>query len=217
MSKPRVAIRRTASSVLRRWLGSGDTDGATNGLTVPLAARLAADPGRITVGPGTRLEGVTLGGRGGSHAELQIGALCDLEGFWVIHDQAAQIRVGTRSELNGGCVLDVVERVDIGDDVLVAADVYIADHDSHSADWTHRRHDHLARREGKRNWSVVPRAPVRIEDKAWIGLRAMVLKGVTIGEGAIVAAGSVVTRSVPPWTLVGGVPAAKIGELPRPT
>ena len=66
---------------------------------------------------------------------------------------------------------------------------------------------------GNRGWNVVPHAPVRIETKAWIGRRAMILKGVTVGEGAIVAAGSVVTGSVDPWTVVAGVPARTIRHL----
>ncbi len=56
-------------------------------------------------------------------------------------------------------------------------------------------------------------APVVIEPGSWIGARATILGGVTIGEGAVVAAGAVVTRSVPPDTLVGGVPATVIREL----
>ena len=50
-------------------------------------------------------------------------------------------------------------------------------------------------------------APIKIEDGVWIGARAIVLPGVTIGEGAVVAAGSVVTRNVDPWSVVGGNPA----------
>lgn len=50
-------------------------------------------------------------------------------------------------------------------------------------------------------------APIKIEDGVWIGARAIILPGVTIGEGAIVAAGAVVTKSVEPWTVVGGNPA----------
>ena len=55
-------------------------------------------------------------------------------------------------------------------------------------------------------------APIVIHDNVWIGTRATILKGVTIGEGAIVAAGAVVTKNVPPHTLVGGVPAKIIKE-----
>ena len=53
-------------------------------------------------------------------------------------------------------------------------------------------------------------APVIIKDNAWIGMSAIILKGVTVGEGAIVAAGSVVTKDVPPHTIVAGVPAKVI-------
>ena len=58
-------------------------------------------------------------------------------------------------------------------------------------------------------------APVVIDDRVWIGLGATVLSGVRIGEGAIVAAGSVVTKDVPPFTIVAGIPAAPIGERSR--
>jgi len=53
-------------------------------------------------------------------------------------------------------------------------------------------------------------APVKIEGDNWIGAGAIILKGVTIGRGAVVAAGAVVTRNVPPYTIVGGVPAKTI-------
>jgi acetyltransferase-like isoleucine patch superfamily enzyme len=57
-------------------------------------------------------------------------------------------------------------------------------------------------------------SPVVIEDDVWLGARVTVLKGVHIGRGAVVAAGAVVTRDVPPYTLVGGVPAKVIRTLP---
>lgn len=56
---------------------------------------------------------------------------------------------------------------------------------------------------------------VTVQDHAWIGARATILPGVTVGEGAVVAAGAVVTRNVEPYTVVGGVPARKIGERNR--
>jgi acetyltransferase-like isoleucine patch superfamily enzyme len=206
-------VRRRLHRLLRRGASLAELRQA---LSVPLAARAEAFPERTAIGAGNRLESLTVTGRARELATLSVGDQCDLEGRWVIHEPTASIAIGSRSELNAGCVIDCVERVEIGDDVLVAAEVYIADHDSHSADWRVRRHDHLARREGRRDWSVVPRAPVRIESKAWIGRRAMIFKGVTVGEGAIVAAGSVVTQPVEPWTLAAGVPARAIRKVGPP-
>ena len=57
--------------------------------------------------------------------------------------------------------------------------------------------------------------PVKIGDRSWIGYRAIILPGVEIGEGAVVGAGAVVTRDVPPYTIVAGNPAVKIGDRPR--
>jgi acetyltransferase-like isoleucine patch superfamily enzyme len=57
--------------------------------------------------------------------------------------------------------------------------------------------------------------PIVIEDHVWLSAGVQVLTGVTVGEGAVVAAGSVVTKDVPPFTIVGGVPGRAIGERPR--
>jgi maltose O-acetyltransferase len=62
-------------------------------------------------------------------------------------------------------------------------------------------------------------APVTIADHVWIGSRAMILPGITVGEGAVVAAGAVVTRNVEPYTVVAGVPACPIStrsQRPQP-
>ena len=56
-------------------------------------------------------------------------------------------------------------------------------------------------------------APIKICDNAWIGMNAIILKGVEIGEGAIVGAGSVVTKNVEPWTMVAGNPARVVKRL----
>lgn len=71
--------------------------------------------------------------------------------------------------------------------------------------WT-LEHDVVSPRHGLKNGGVV------IKENVWIASRATILPGVTIGEGAVVAAGAVVTKDVEPYAIVGGVPAKKIGE-----
>lgn len=66
---------------------------------------------------------------------------------------------------------------------------------------------------GEKCWDAVTVRPVVIRDKVWLGFNVIVLKGVTIGEGSVVAAGSVVTRDVPDFTLVAGNPARFIRSL----
>src|SRR5690625_4773057 len=63
------------------------------------------------------------------------------------------------------------------------------------------------------NSPTVIHKPVTIRDKAWIGCRSIILKGVTIGEGAVIAAGSVVTRDIPPYTIYGGSPARHLADV----
>lgn len=99
--------------------------------------------------------------------------------------------VGTNSRLNG-VHIDASESVTIGNNVRIAPYSIILDSDFHDI------RDHFSK--GKA-------APVKIEDDAWIATRAMILKGVTIGKGAVVAAGAVVTKDVPPYSVVAGVPA----------
>ena len=100
---------------------------------------------------------------------------------------------------------------------MIAHQVEIHDSSYHSLD-ANVRHNEIHERfdRGLRmpNTQAV-NASVIIEDDVWIGLKSTILKGVTIGRGAVVAAGSVVTKDVPPFTLVAGNPARFIRELPR--
>lgn len=66
-----------------------------------------------------------------------------------------------------------------------------------------------------KDWATVQSAPIRIGDKAWIGMNSLVLKGVTIGEGAIIGAGSVAASDIPSWTVAVGNPAHVVKEIPH--
>ncbi|MET4231300.1 acetyltransferase-like isoleucine patch superfamily enzyme [Bradyrhizobium sp. I1.8.5] len=127
-------------------------------------------------------------------------------------DEGADVRIGSRSYI-GLSNLICFRNVSIGDDVLVSWGATIVDHDSHNLQWDLRRNDVRDWGRGHKDWSHVPTAPVVIADRAWIGFNVTVLKGVTIGESAVVAACSVVTRDVPPNALVAGNPARIIRML----
>ena len=107
----------------------------------------------------------------------------------------------------------IADHVTLGDDVVISWGVTIVDHNSHAIAWEDRANDIIDWSMGAKDWSNVVIAPVSIKDKVWIGFNAIVLKGVTIGEGAIVAAGAVVTKDVPAYTIVAGNPAKVIRNL----
>lgn len=125
----------------------------------------------------------------------------------------AKVSIGKRSFVNAMIVS--AERIEIGDDVMIAWGTTIVDHNSHSSSFSKRSEDVINWMQGKKDWSYVKISPIKIYDKVWIGFNSIVLKGVTIGEGAVVGAGSVVTKDVPPWTIVAGNPARIIREIPE--
>jgi acetyltransferase-like isoleucine patch superfamily enzyme len=123
----------------------------------------------------------------------------------------------------GSSTLICRSRITIGNFVFIAWGCTIYDHNAHSIDYRDREQDILDQladlRAGRnlidsKKWDVVDSKPIRICNNAWIGMNCIILKGVTIGEGAIVAAGSVVTKDVLPWCMVGGNPAKLIKEIP---
>jgi len=111
------------------------------------------------------------------------------------------ITFGYRSFCGLFCIFGCNERITIGANVLIADAVTIRD-TSHLYKNTHT----LINQQGFET------APVEIEDDVWIGHGAIILKGVRIGRGAVIAAGSVVSRNVEPYTVVGGIPAKIIGH-----
>jgi acetyltransferase-like isoleucine patch superfamily enzyme len=92
--------------------------------------------------------------------------------------------------------LSCFERISIGQDVAIADRVTIRDSDNHEIS-------------GSRGMT----RPIVIGDHVWIGMNSIILKGVTIGDGAVIAAGSVVTKDVPPGMLVAGAPARPVREV----
>jgi acetyltransferase-like isoleucine patch superfamily enzyme len=111
-------------------------------------------------------------------------------------DGGRGLRFGRNVFVNHGCTAMDFGGIDIGDDVLIGPNVHLIS-SGHPLDPAIRR-------------SHITTAPVRIGRGAWIAAGAMVLQGVTVGHDAVAAAGAVVTKDVPPRTLVAGVPAQVI-------
>lgn len=125
---------------------------------------------------------------------------------------AGTIIVGNRTYI-GRSHLICHSSIDIGSDVIISWGVTIVDHNSHAIGWIGRAGDVSDWAKGMKSWEHVERSPVVIQDKVWIGFNAIILKGVTLGEGAVIGAGSIVTKDVPPYTIVAGNPARIIREL----
>jgi acetyltransferase-like isoleucine patch superfamily enzyme len=124
--------------------------------------------------------------------------------IWSAHRQtlisgSGRIRIGDRVFINAGVVVYSEVAVTIGDDVALANEVYVMDTSSHGIEGGDPK-----------------AAPVVIGDGSWIGARAIVLPGVTIGKRVAVGAGAVVTKDVPDDVLIGGNPARVIRSLTYP-
>jgi acetyltransferase-like isoleucine patch superfamily enzyme len=150
-----------------------------------LLARKFTEAGIIVVsGGGPHPRVVNEGG------EIRVGNCHFYSGTRMEVGKGAVLRIGKGTYLNRNTVVVANTRVEIGRNCRISWDVVIMDDDQHAVPGT----------------DGGPR-PVVIEDDVWIGCRAIILKGVRIGTGAIVAAGAVVTKDVPPQAIVGGVPA----------
>jgi acetyltransferase-like isoleucine patch superfamily enzyme len=123
--------------------------------------------------------------------------------------------VGDFTLLNGVLIM-AEERIEIGSYCLMSWNVGIADSDFHPLEPAQRRLDALALAPYYDKRPPRPKlrtAPVRIHDNVWVGMGAVILKGVEIGENSVVAAGAIVTKSVPPNVVVAGNPAVVVKQL----
>lgn len=112
---------------------------------------------------------------------------------------AGVLSIGHGTNVNGFAKILVAERVEIGAGCTISWDSQILDNDFHPITV---------------NGVEQPTtAPVVLEDRVWVGTGAIILKGVTVGEGSVVAAGAIVTRDVPPKSIVAGSPATIVGPV----
>ena len=110
------------------------------------------------------------------------------------------VSIGDYSSIGRDSLISAVDTIEIGTDVMIGPEIMIF------------TANHGIAASARVIVQPMKTAPVKIGNDVWIGARVIILPGVTIGDGAVVAAGAVVTKDVEPYCIVGGVPAKKIGK-----
>ena len=150
----------------------------------------------------------------GDKSAIQIGANTVVLGQLLVFKHDGQIKVGKDCYIGEYSRIWSASSIDIGDRVLISHGVNVHDTNAHSLS-AQKRHQHFVDIFSTGHPEIlddVIATPVVIEDDAWIGFNATILKGVTVGKGAIVGACSVVTHDVSPYSSVAGNPAKVIGQ-----
>jgi acetyltransferase-like isoleucine patch superfamily enzyme len=164
------------------------------------------------IGRGLRLYGPAPAIMGGGVIELGNDVEFSLNTVLLVGIGASnegRLSVGDDVRFGSDNMISVAQEVCIGSHCRTGPNVKIYDTDMHPLDATLRRQTYGG-------GHATASAPVHIEDDVWIGANAIVLKGVTLHRGAIIAAGSVVTHDVPPFTIVAGNPARPIRRTDPP-
>ena len=164
---------------------------------------------KFSFGKNNKIAFWRLRGRGG---RIRVGDDCIIHCSIDFDGPDGQVTIGDRCFL-GASHLVCHTGIDIGNDVIMSWGITVVDHNSHALDWDLRKNDVALWMKGEKDWTGVKVGRVKIGDKAWIGFGASILKGVQIGDGAVVGAQSVVTKDVPPYAVVAGNPAQIIRQM----
>lgn len=145
---------------------------------------------------------------------MRIGAFTHIRGELLNFAHGGEISIGQYCYIGEYSKLWSASHIHIGDRVLISHAVTILDSLTHPISAS-ARHDHYRTiiENGHPKSINLDEQPVEIGDDVWIGCMSVIFRGVKIGQGAIVGAGSIVTNSIPPWTVVAGNPARVIREL----
>lgn len=174
----------------------------------------------VVRGEGTIVQNFRLSIRkGDNYGRIKLGSDSIVSGNFVFENECGKINIGDRTFIGGGMFV-CIDEINIGNDVMISWGCTIMDNNAHSLIFEERKNDVLDWKKGLeenkignyKDWSNVKHRKITIKDKAWIGFNCIILKGVTIGEGAVVGAGSVVLKDVPDYTVVAGNPAVIIRE-----
>lgn len=144
---------------------------------------------------------------------IQIGARTISRGECRVFGSEGKIQIGSDCYIGDNSKIWSACGITIGDRVLIAHSANIHDNDAHPKSAAQRHKQTVAIcNSGPYDLCDVGRAAIVIEDDAWIGFNASILKGVTIGKGAVIGAASVITKDVPTYAVMAGNPARQVGS-----
>jgi acetyltransferase-like isoleucine patch superfamily enzyme len=146
---------------------------------------------------------------------IQIGDYAYLCNFHLICDREGRIKIGDFTYIGAETYIRATKSIAIGDYCMISERVYIMDTSSHPLSAELRRQQLIDLCKHKKTIDIYESEckPIIIGDDVWIGMNSIILRGVSIGSGSIVAAGSVVTKDVPSNVVVGGNPARIIKDI----
>jgi acetyltransferase-like isoleucine patch superfamily enzyme len=147
--------------------------------------------------------------------QISIGSRSQIKGNLLVFKYGGKITIGNDTYIGEDSRIWSGKNISIGNHVLISHQVNIIDSNSHelnSKERTERYDELISRGDWNREGNIISKEII-IEDDVWINFNAIILKGVTIGKGAVVAAGSVVTKDVAPYTMVAGNPAIFVKKV----
>lgn len=171
--------------------------------------------GQVTAGADVRFGAMARVHNPKTRDQIAVGARTLVDGELLIHDYGGRIQIGESCYIGMGTRIWSGDHVRIGDHVFIAHNATITDTNAHQLDASERAAHYQRTVVEARPFEKgsIETAPVVIGAHAWINFNVAILKGVTIGEGAIIGAGSVVTKHIPPYVLCAGNPARVIRAL----
>lgn len=164
-------------------------------------------------------ESATINNASGIKQDISIGANSAIFGHLMTFPMGGSISIGERSFVGEGSRIWSVANIRIGNYVLISHGVNIYDSNTHSISWQDRRieiNDRLPQVSSVNHDFDLKASPIIIEDDVWIGCNALILKGVRIGKGSIIGASAVITKDIPPFSVVVDKPTLLIKSLPHP-